>query len=365
MQRIRKTEPITCNWAAGDIWSLGVILFFMCTADKPFNDRFFTWGHYQQYKQGQSLQYRFKVISAELEAILRVIFAHNPSDRIALGDLRLMILNCDNFFSWEHRDYPHFTGWPSRRDQGLLRNQRPDQRDYVHDDFYGEILSDHPLALTAPPFQPGLPAHQIRSLDIRSTPLKPEQDDAAETTDEETEDEAMAVQRGIIDQVAAAHEAADRFLEARRTTNVLFPTTAPRTSGSQTTGVQATGPQTPAPQATAPQVTVPQRNGPQITASQPGTPHNTTSQPLAGSSQYPPAQFTGGPRPQPVPTWARIPWNYGQTLPGQLPWTAYLPSQARSQNMPAQNMSHPNSMNMPPQNQIQARSPQPFQTSQQ
>ncbi|KAH7403852.1 kinase-like domain-containing protein [Cadophora sp. MPI-SDFR-AT-0126] len=362
MHQTRVVASAVHNWAAADIWSLGVILFYMCTAQKPFDDHIhLTQRLYDHYKQGAPLRSRFPQISEELEAILRNTFTRNPSRRPSLRKLKLAILNCENFFSPDHRSYPHLTGTPSRRDQALLENQRLDQRDDVHDDFYGGLL-DYPPALPAPsahpdqmkqPDQPSRTPRPVQpSRDFRSIPPVPAEAGAPQLPPDRVR---VALQRSMAraaaHRAASAQEMADRSLENRRSqivaSQIMAPQTmapqtmVPRTMNSQTMNSQTMNPHTMAPQ---------------TMVSQTMAGHTISAQSLAARTRNPQAQI----RPQNIPTWAMTPWNYGQTLPAQPVWRSYLPM-----DIPTQNTFTQNIMNMPPGNPNQPSPPRtPWQPQQ-
>ncbi|KAK0100167.1 hypothetical protein ONS95_008505 [Cadophora gregata] len=311
----REGETPTYNWAAADIWSLGVILFYMCTASKPFDDSMTLLG---PYRQGQPLQSRFPQISDKLEAIFREIFMHNPNNRVPLGKLKLTILKCKNFFSVSYRG-SQLTGTLGNRNQDLLRNQRVDQRDDVHDDFYGG-LSDTPLALPAPPSRPQL-----------TWPFQPDERDqpvqrpkapgsalpapagviAAQTLPEQTTDLLPNIlPKPVADRIAAAHESADRFFENRRNWTRTYSN----------------------------MVDYP------MSALLPWPPHgNGNPRPPITPMLMPPQPSWPDSIPPPMPAYG----SSGQIVPFQDIPAQNMPA-IPAQGMPAQNIPTPNPMNMPP-----------------
>ncbi|KAG4437955.1 hypothetical protein IFR05_006579 [Cadophora sp. M221] len=144
---LRKTSPpgdMLHNLAAADTWSLGVLLFQMVTGNFPF------FGYrsrqrckfYRKYQKGEQLQTRAPEISIELEDILRAIFKEEPSERIDLHQLRILVLNCPTFYSTKGVEY---TGTPHPRELETRHWQRPDQAPHYvqeHYQFMGQHLSN-------------------------------------------------------------------------------------------------------------------------------------------------------------------------------------------------------------------------------
>ncbi len=83
--------------AAGDVWSLGVILINLICTRNPWMKASLNDETYRTYLKDNSLLMRILPISSKMNKVLDKTFIRNPNKRISLYDLRQFIMDCDSF----------------------------------------------------------------------------------------------------------------------------------------------------------------------------------------------------------------------------------------------------------------------------
>ncbi|KAI9268701.1 kinase-like domain-containing protein [Sporodiniella umbellata] len=83
--------------APNDVWALGVILINLCTGRNPWKDASLKDETFCAYLGNPDFLFQTLPISKELNKIIKRIFCIDPSHRIALSELSILIRQCKTF----------------------------------------------------------------------------------------------------------------------------------------------------------------------------------------------------------------------------------------------------------------------------